>query len=211
MGITLTWLGAIAGDQGDFAHALPWLEEGLTLAREVGNPQELGFALYLFGQTLHRRGDLARARALLEESVAVYRNGGLMAGLWAQALAYLGGVDEDLGDAAQAGAIYREALSELWVRIEDRGNVAFLMEGLASLAAKAGQSVRALQLIGCAERLREEIGGPAGVFGQRRDVQTQELARRTLAPEAAEAALAVGRVMALPEAVAYALGDAPPP
>src|SRR6266851_208458 len=33
LGTTLSWLGAVACAQCDFAHALPWLEEGLTLLR----------------------------------------------------------------------------------------------------------------------------------------------------------------------------------
>ena len=50
LGEALIWLGAIAREQGDFAHALPWLEEGLTLLRGGDNPHEPGLARYHLGK-----------------------------------------------------------------------------------------------------------------------------------------------------------------
>jgi len=206
LGTTLIWLGAVACKQGDFAHALPWLEEGLTLLRGVDNPQELGFALFHLGNACRAQGDLVRARSLLEESVAVFRGAGLTALLTGQSLAHLGVVVEELGDDARAGSIYREALTDL-SRLEDRLNVALLLESFASLAAKAGQPVRALRLIGGADRLRGEIQSPRSVASARH-ARTWHCARRQLAPDIADAELAAGRRMTWPEAVAYALAEA---
>jgi non-specific serine/threonine protein kinase len=206
IGVTLTWLGEVAREQGDLTRALPWLEEALVLLRGAGNPQALGFALLYLGNACRDHGDLVRARSLLEESVAVYRGGGLTELLATQALDFLGVVVEELGDGARARSIYREALIHMG-RIEDRGHVTNLLESLASLATKANQPARALRLIGAANRLREQIGNPHGLVFQRRQARTLELARRQLAPDAADADLAAGRTMTLQEAVAYALED----
>ncbi len=206
LGTTLNWLGAVACEQGDFAHALPWLDERLSLLRGGDNPQALGFALYHLGKACHALGDLVRARSLLEESVAVFRHGGVTAMLADQSLAYLGEVIEELGDDARAGSMYREALTDL-SRIEDRLNVASLLESFASLAAKAGQPVRACRLIGAADRLHEEIHSPRSLASSPRHARTWQLAGRQLAPEIAEAELAAGRRMTWPEAVAYALAE----
>ncbi len=102
--------------------------------------------------------------------------------------------------------MYREALSDL-SRLEDRLNVASLLESLASLAAKAGQPVRAFRLIGGADRLRQEINSPRPLAESPRHARTLHLARRQLAPEIADAELAAGRRMTWPEAVAYALAE----
>ena len=151
-------------------------------------------------------GDLVRARSLLEESVAVFRHGGLTALLAGQSLAHLGVVVEELGDDDRAGSMYREALTDL-SRVEDRLNVASLLESFASLAAKAGQPVRAFRLIGGADRLREEIHSPRPLVSSPRHARTLQLAGRQLAPDIADAELAAGRRMTWPDAVAYALAE----
>jgi non-specific serine/threonine protein kinase len=210
LGDSLNWLGAVAREQGDFARAIPWLEEALAVVRGVGDPDLTGFALFHLGVARHVQGDLVRSRALLEESVAVYRGGGLTEVLASQALASLGVVLEDLGDDARACSLYREAMAYMG-RVGDRGkNVASLLVSFASLAAKAGQPVRALRLIGGADRLCEEIGSPLGSVSSCQHTRTLNLARPLLAPEVADVEMAAGRQMTLQEAVAYALAERDP-
>ncbi len=79
--------------------------------------------------------------------------------------------------------------------------------GYASLATKANEPVRALHLLGCAIRLREEIGGNIGVWDHERRTRTLDLAQRQLSRYHADAELAAGRAIGLQEAVAYALEE----
>ena len=96
----------------------------------------MGFALNGLGVLAHTRGDLAAARRLLEEAVAVRRDADPRT--LAASLANLGAVLRDAGELAAATACYRESLQRRWERSETFG-IAESLAGLAAIAALVGE------------------------------------------------------------------------
>ena len=117
-------------------------------------------------------------------------------------LAGLGDVAADSGAWAEAESKYRESLS-LRHRIGDRAGMAGLLERLAGVTTDS--PVRAAQLIGTAQSLREVIGAPLSPRGVAQlDQFLAELAAK-IGPGEMTAGLAAGRRMPLDEAVRFAL------
>ncbi len=149
------------------------------------------------------QGDLAAARSLLEQSVAIWRELGNKRGI-AISLNPLGHVAREEGDYVAAAASHRESLT---VRRElgDKKGVAECLEGLAAGCGAQKQPRRAAHLFGAAKALRAAIGVP--LPPNERDRYDREVAalREALGEEAFAAAWAAGRAMTLEEAVAYAL------
>jgi predicted ATPase len=69
----LSVAGFLALEQGDSSQARAMLEEGLALARALGDPFTLGMSLVLLGAVLINVGELRRAVTLLEESAPLSR------------------------------------------------------------------------------------------------------------------------------------------
>jgi hypothetical protein len=119
----------------------------------------------------------------------------------------LGLTAEDLGDDAQALTLYREALTPS-EGPEYQVKIAMVLDGCASLAAKAGHPQRALRLVGAAARILEETGIPVPMMIRRRVEETIHSARNQLGPAAANAAEAAGRAMSRQDAIVLAMEDA---
>ena len=64
-----------------------------------------------------------------------------------------------LGQPAQAGAHYREALGA-YVEHDDRWSLALLLEDVVLLALHIERAAQALQLVGAADALREQLAAP---------------------------------------------------
>ena len=62
----------------DYGRAEAMLEESLTLSREGGYREGVGWALNQLGVVAYRRGDLERSERLLRESLAVHKDLGDM-------------------------------------------------------------------------------------------------------------------------------------
>jgi predicted ATPase/DNA-binding XRE family transcriptional regulator len=200
----LALLGISLRDHGDFARAGPHLKESLAIARATNDRGRLAWVLQQRGIVAREEGDLPRARALLEESAAINRNLGATEAIIAVNALNLALVAEDERDENNALSSYRECLVAA-SRVSFVYIVAFALEGFAGLAARADQAIRALRIVGAAERLRHETHMPLPPMMQGRLDRTLELAHRPLAPAVADAALADGRAMAWQEATALAL------
>ncbi len=74
--MTLELAALITATVEDTQPALAYLEEGVSLAREIGDPWPLATCLIRFGDALKPRGDAAAAHRYLEEGVAVARSTG---------------------------------------------------------------------------------------------------------------------------------------
>ena len=61
---------------GDYPAASRLLEEGLQLARRIGDQRLIAEALYIFADTAGALDDLGRAETLAEESLALFREVG---------------------------------------------------------------------------------------------------------------------------------------
>lgn len=179
---TLADLCEIALDQGDFDAARRYAER--SEATGGGPRAALGFA-----ELELRLGNLDSAESRGWEALT-----GLAAASFnhACALEILGETARRAGDAELGGDRFREGLRE-FVALGDGGGIADCLEGLARLAADAGEGTRAGRLLGAADTLRETRG--------RRPIRADEPP-----PEAPEAAREEGRGLSLDEAVDYALG-----
>jgi tetratricopeptide (TPR) repeat protein len=85
----------------DNTSALPSLTDARDLARKTGDDLTVSYALRHLGVTAHTAGDLAQARALLEESTELRRTLGFTAGVAANlvGLIYLAAAEGRTGDA----------------------------------------------------------------------------------------------------------------
>jgi predicted ATPase/class 3 adenylate cyclase len=104
-------LAALLTTLVDFRTALTYLEEGVSLAREVEDPWPLAVCLVRMGDALKPRGEAAAARPFLEEGVALARTVGDKAVL-SEGLRELGSLYYAEGDLAAAERLTEEAQTE---------------------------------------------------------------------------------------------------
>ena len=213
---SLSILGMIAADQGDFATAGERDAEARALLRERGDPLTLAVMLNDEGWRAYLAGDGARALALLEESLALFRQVRDTTPQIVYTLESLGWVLLDRDDYARARALLTEGLL-LAQQHGDKSQQMWALEGLAMLAARSDMAQgsplegaqRAARLFGAAEALRETRGeqfSPAERSVHQRYVV---MGHAQMDEVAWQAAWTEGRTMPLEQAVAYALEDPP--
>ncbi|MBI3997773.1 MAG: tetratricopeptide repeat protein, partial [Armatimonadetes bacterium] len=105
----LCGVGNLAWHQADYEAARASFEEGLTLARELGDKRRAAAALIGLGLVAWNQGEYARARSLYEDSLVLFRELEDRRGI-AVALNNLGIVARALGDYAAARAFLQESL-----------------------------------------------------------------------------------------------------
>jgi len=196
----LYFVAATTSFLGDGPAAIAYAEEGLALARELGDPYDLGRANYAVGLAWAFSGDAARATIPYEEAVSLLRQSGVTS--WeALALAELGDNRLMTGDVAAAVPLLDEALA-LHRRIEFPLDIALALGERAHAARMQGDQVLAARLfaesIGVAEEIGSErvlIGAVAGLAGVALALGQAERAVRLLgAVEAAGQTSSVGRI-----------------
>jgi ATP/maltotriose-dependent transcriptional regulator MalT len=155
-------LGWLAFRQSDLDRAVLSAEHGLELnaEAELGGDLVAGFRLIL-GQAAWMRGDHERAKALHEESLALYRQERNKRGI-AWALGGLGNVSDDQGDHGRAKELYEEAIA----LSRELGGAVPLAPGLISLGAiflLEGDYERAVELNEESAALLRERGKRGGL------------------------------------------------
>jgi DNA-binding CsgD family transcriptional regulator len=158
------------------------------------------YGLDLLGRIALSQGDVVKAQALFEESLAFYRAQGYRkeAG---EALAALGQVAAAQQNYAAALARYEEG----FLRARETGNkytIASCLEGLAGVRAAQGELPQSARLWGAAEALRQAIGAPIPPVYRPVYERTVTAARVQLGEKAFAAAWAQGRTMALEHVLA---------
>jgi tetratricopeptide (TPR) repeat protein len=118
------------------------------------------------GALAHDQSDYAAATALLEASVALWReltgpDQGMEQSL-AHALNCLANVRFDQNEPERARALYEEAL-ELYRRAEDRRGAAMVLSNLGALHLEQGEVDRAAALLQESIRLKRQLGNPYGL------------------------------------------------
>lgn len=176
------------------------LEESLTLWKQISQKNG-GIAcwFYLAGLVAHQERDFVRARPLLEESVALYKE---LGDRWhtALSLSTLARVETVQSNYVAAVSLHKESLA-LYRQIGNN-NFASVLEGLADVAVRQGQPALAAQMWGAAEALRQHIGAPLPPV-YRADYERSVAAARTqLGEKAFVAAWAEGRTMTPEQALA---------
>jgi len=124
--------------QGDQTMIRSQLEEGLALCREVGDKDGIASYFYFSGQVALSQGDVLIAYSHFKESLVLYQEMGDRQRI-AQSLIGLAKTVATQGDLATARALYEESL--VLARIGHKLNIAFSLEGLASVTAAQGGPV----------------------------------------------------------------------
>jgi len=178
---TLADLCEIALDQGDLDQARTYAER---CAAAGGGPR----ADLCFAELALRTGDLDSAESHGRAALADFEPGAFN---HACALELLGEAARRSGDDTLAQERFRDALGS-FATLGDGGGGADSLDGLARLAAAAGDHVRAGRLHGAAQGLRQTRG--------RRPIRAD-----LPFPEVPDASRGEGAAMSLDEAVDYAL------
>ena len=131
-----------------------FLEEGLALARKVGERASIGLTLLYLGGIYCRAGKLERAEDLAREGIAVYeelrdRRGRSIG------LVTLGSIYKQRAEWDLAGGCCREALEILVRELGIRWFVPKCLEGLAAKAWAEGNYRQAARIFGAADADRE--------------------------------------------------------
>ena len=135
----------LAGTIGDVAKDKHYLEEALTLQRELGNARGVAMALWGLGYTAFEEGDLAGGLRMVEESVAKLREIGDEHHILHVTRTLAWG-HHRLGDLDRARALHEENL-ELARTRGDRQAVASILGSLAAIAVDQGRIRDAMSLM----------------------------------------------------------------
>ena len=154
--------GVLARQQGDYHAGEALFVASLALARELKDVVATADSLYWLGSTLFRLGDDQRARALAEESLALWRQLGNPGGAVRRPLEILANLAMVSGDYEQAIALHEERLRYAREAADTLG-VARIHCYLGMLAGEQGQYERATRLLEASYRTSEELDSPEGV------------------------------------------------
>ena len=154
----------------------------------------------LLGKIALSQGDVFKAQALFEESLAFYRAQGYRKEI-AESLAALGQVAAVQQDYATSLARYEEGLL-LARKADSKCNVASCLEGLAGVRAAQGERLQAARLWGAAEALRQAIGAPLPLIYRPAHERAVRAARAQFGERPLVAAWAEGRTMPLEQVLA---------
>ena len=148
--LRLAWMAKTVERESELA------AKSLALYREAGDSRDLAMALADQAGLARDRGDLGRARSLLEESVALYRQLGDRVGI-AWPLAGLGTVTWYEGNDHQARTHFEESLA-LFRAAGDRRGVTWATHSLGQVSWTEGEQERAAALHEEALTLARETG-----------------------------------------------------
>jgi DNA-binding CsgD family transcriptional regulator len=199
----------LAEEQSNFEEARALAEEGWGLARAEGEQGWAGSALGILGGAALGLGELANARRLLEEGLALDRQTENESWMMGRTLDRLGWLALTQGQHAEAQARFAESLT----RFQDLGEVmpiADSLEGLAALAAARGEHERALRLVGAATAVRERVGAPLHPIRRTRRDRWLDPLRQVVGEPTVEQAWASGQALTLDQAVTLALEETEP-
>jgi class 3 adenylate cyclase/tetratricopeptide (TPR) repeat protein len=209
MASLLSNLGVVAEYRGDNDASRAYHDRALDVRTDLGDRWAIGVSQTNLGMiaVLQHRFDEARTR--FEEAMRLNREVG---DAWMVAISHnnLGNATRGLGEYDAARAHYAESL-RAYRDYDDKWAAAFLLEDIAMLAALVGEPARALELVGAADRLREEIGTPRSPALAESLDEALRAAREYLGDEA-EAAGRRGRELVTSAAIdlAVAFCDARP-
>jgi predicted ATPase/DNA-binding SARP family transcriptional activator len=201
----LSMQALLAQHQGDYARVRALAEQSLRLFGELKETWGMAWTRFHLGRAAQQQGDYGQAAVILEETLALFQKLGDRENS-ALALMALGNIAFEQGDYGRTVVLGRQSL-RLCRELGKKGGIAAGLEGLAAVAGVQSQPERAARLFGAAMALREAIGAPltpGECPAYERNVAT---VRGQLDASTFEAAWAAGRVMALEQAIAYALEE----
>ena len=194
-------LGLIHFWQEDYQRAAALFGDSLRHWRELGDRPHSALVLANLGEALREEGDLDQAMAVTREGLELSREVGDKRTA-AMALFILGSLIQHHETDVRAIDPLLEGLA-LYRQIGDRLGMAWCLEALAGPAIVVGWPEVAVQVLGAAEALREQVGVPLQP-AERPAYQRHVAASRDAVPGSEEfsQAWAIGRTLNLDAVVA---------
>lgn len=156
-------LGSIAYSQGDYSAAEQWLQESLTLWRQIGDDLGAAATLNNLGALARRHGDATLAQERFEESLAIRERSNDRAGI-ADSLFGLGNLAIDRGDYPEAQRVYARSL-EIYRDLGHKSNAANALALLGVAAQELGNLHAAQEYEDEALALARELGDSRNIAG----------------------------------------------
>jgi tetratricopeptide (TPR) repeat protein len=181
-------------------------EEGLAIARELGDKELIARVLWGLGNAHYFANENEAARNVLLEDVALLRTMDDPFGL-AWALHTLGLAYNKLGlTETHSATLWHEAL-EHFAAVDDVSGITILLGDFGLVAIAEGDLLRAIRLRAASERLADAGGTGLGNLFHTMEKTWAQVA--TLDPSQVQAAIDAGLAMTVDQAVEYALGHVP--
>jgi predicted ATPase/class 3 adenylate cyclase len=158
MASVLSNLGIVAEYEADFPLSRSLHEQALALRTELGDRWAIANSMTNLGMIATLEGRNEEARTRFEDAMRLNSEVG---DNWRVVVCHnnLGNACRGLGDYAAARDEYAESL-RAHLEHDDKWALAFLLEDVGRLAALTGEPERALELLGAADAIREQIGSP---------------------------------------------------
>jgi non-specific serine/threonine protein kinase len=196
-------LGTVATQEGDYLAARALLEESVAIRRRLGDKYGLARSLGNLGNLAERQGDHALALSSDEERLAISRELADEHGI-AESLGNLGKAARRRGDFSASRALLVESLS-IRRKLGDAADIAESLESMATLELALLQNERAMRLWGAAHALRAKTAVPLPPSDREEYQRKIAAALAAIGQDAFNDAWSQGEVMAVDEAIAYAL------
>ncbi len=154
-------LGTLCRLRGDYAAALPWLQQARDAFTTLDDNAGLALTLLETGIVWLRQGEYANARLVSEAGLALARAAADQRAA-ALALNTLAGITFNQGDAANARALFEESLA-LRREIGDRVGISISLNNLGLVANRQGDVVTTQALWAESLALNRSLGDKQGV------------------------------------------------
>jgi ATP/maltotriose-dependent transcriptional regulator MalT len=198
----LVHLGNVALGQVDIAAALDYLERGEKIARQIGDPWQIAFAVNNRGEVARVLGEYDKAKRYYVETEQFYRQADAI-GDQARLVHTMAYIAQHEGDLETAEARFRESL-ESFLELGNKRGIAECLAGLAGLAAERGQFEWAVPLLAASEALLTSFGAAWWPADRVEFEHSLEVTRSALEPVEFEALWNEGQSFSLEQAVKYA-------
>jgi predicted ATPase/transcriptional regulator with XRE-family HTH domain len=188
------------------AEALPFAEEALRIAQELGAEWLTAVTLMTLGDLAELRGDLHTAHSFVEQALPLHQlmENRFDVALTLTVLAFC----EAASGAISALATWRASLAE-YGELGNRQGMVTAVLGIAALLAVRGDAAISARLLGAVEA---EVGAvfasPFARWAQPASEQAQTLAHNALSADAFAQAWAAGQALSLDQVVKLALAFA---
>jgi predicted ATPase/class 3 adenylate cyclase len=199
---SLNSLGVAARSLGQLQLARDLFAESLEVRRRLGETSGVTSVLGNLACVEMDEGNDAAARRLFEESLTLDER---LGNTWGVAVnkSNLSVLALETGDLDEARGLVGEAL-DVFSDLGDTDGVAECLERTAAIEAAGGDASRAARLVGAARALRDRIDSPLVAADERRLERHLGPVRVALGETGFGLALAEGRTMTLPQAIAHA-------
>jgi predicted ATPase/DNA-binding SARP family transcriptional activator len=201
--------GLLLSRTGDLRRAAELHEASLAIAREVEDDRLIASNLINLGNVAFFEHDYDRAEPLQDEGRRRSRD---LGDTRREALACLnlGWIHIGQHDDERATVRLQESIDH-FIRLHERRHLPDALEGLAAVAARAGEAERSATLFGAAERIRQEIGGPLAEGEEEIYEEYRQLGHDRIGDEEYDRAFAAGRALPVEAVIQLAREAAPSP